>query len=160
MRTTASKATTKPRVKAEPVNLPERESKSAKAEKPPIKLPKSLPAAVDLYYQLREKRLEMDKAAAEVKKQESYVREHLIQTVPKSNMTGLAGKLCRVTVVTKEKFKVGDWQKFYAYLVKTKRFDLMQKRISDTAVAEMVDNGVKIPGVEKESYVDLSVNKV
>ena len=59
----------------------------------------------------------------EVEAEEKALKEHIIQTLPKSEASGVAGKVARVTVVTKDVPQVKDWDAFYKYVSKTKSFD-------------------------------------
>lgn len=126
------------------------------------KLPKSMGACADLLFETRDKRLAADKLAAELKAHEELIKNHIIDNLDK-NSTGAAGKHHRVQVVRKRKYRVDPtkWNYFFAYVAKNKRFDLLQKRIADTAVKEMIEeNKQKIPGVEPFDYVDVSLTKV
>ena len=124
------------------------------------KFPKAMGACADRLFELREKRLEEQKKVDLIEAEEKAIKEHIIQNLPKSEASGVAGKLARVTVITKQIPQVQDWDKFYAYVAKTKSFDLLQKRLTDTAVKERWENGKKIPGVESFGAVTLSINKV
>lgn len=131
------------------------------AEKPkPFKMPKTLALCADELYKTRELRLAAQKGVDELSAKESQLKEHLINNLPKSDASGVAGKLARVTIVTKVIAQVKDWDKFYAFVKKTNSFDLMQRRLTDTAVKERWDNGKEIPGVEPFNAVTVSLNKV
>jgi hypothetical protein len=125
-----------------------------------IKLPKSLGACVDKLFETRQKRLEIQKQVESFQELESALKDHIINTLPKSEASGIAGKLARVTVVKKVIAQASDWDAFYKYVKKTGSFDLMQRRLNDAAVKERWDNGEKIPGVESFTAVTLSVNKL
>jgi hypothetical protein len=123
-------------------------------------LPKQPAACADLLYTTREQRLALQKQVDELKALETRLKEFFIDTLPKSQATGVAGKLARVTVVQKTSPIVEDWEAFYAYVKKNNAFELMQKRLSDTAVKERWEDGKTIPGVTVNHYVDVSLNKV
>jgi hypothetical protein len=124
------------------------------------KFPPKLGACADRLYQLREKRLTMQKDTDAVEAEEKALKEHIIQTLPKSEAGGIAGKVARVSVVTKSVPRAEDWEKVHTYIKKTGSFDLLQRRLSDSAVQERWDAGKKVPGVEPFNVVTLSVNKV
>lgn len=132
----------------------------ATAENPKFKFPKQLGACADRLYQLRQKRLEMQKEVDKVAAEESALKNHIIENLPKSEASGVAGKLARVTVVTKQIPQVKDWDAFYKYVKKTGSFDLMQKRLTDAAIKERWEAGKEIPGVEHFNAVSVSINKV
>lgn len=124
------------------------------------KFPKALGACADKLFELRNKRLEMQKAVDAVAAEESALKNHIIENLPKSEASGVAGKLARVTVVTKQIPQVKDWDAFYKYVKKTGSFDLMQKRLTDAAIKERWEAGKEVPGVEHFNAVSVSINKV
>jgi len=125
-----------------------------------FKPPKTLGACADLLYKLKAERAIAQKVVDKFEADEKALKEHIINTLPKSETTGVAGKVCRVTVVTKEVPQIKDLAKFTAYIKKTGDFDLMQRRLSVEAVNARLDAGKKIPGIEIFNAVSVSVNKV
>ena len=125
-----------------------------------FKLPKSLAQCADLLFTTRESRLSLAKQVEALAAQETVIKNHLIDNLPKSEATGVAGKLCRVTIVTKPRPQVEDWDALRAFVKKTGNWQLIQKRLSDVAVKEFWEAGKAVPGVD--SYVDttVSINKV
>lgn len=137
------------------------------------KEPKSLAAGADLLWQLQQKRSDAQKVADAIEAQEKAVKNWLIDNLPKSDASGVAGKLCRVTAVRKEVPRVEDWSKVYAGIVSDYQrhakkkdgqqdgaFSLLQRRLGEGAVKEMWEAGLAIDGVGKFTAVTLSVNKV
>lgn len=125
-----------------------------------FKFPKAIGACADKIYELKEKKREAQKVVDAIAAEESALREHIINTLPKSESQGVAGKKARVTVVTKVVPQVKDWEEFYKYVKRTGSFDLMQRRLSDKAVMDRLENGKKLPGVEIFNATTLSINKV
>lgn len=148
--------------------------KKAVAEKPPaptakeakraaVKIPKALGSAADLYFSTRESRLKLDRQAASIKTEEGVLRDHLIENIPKSHATGIAGKLCRVSITTEDIPVVTDWPKFYAYIAKnhkTGAFALLNRALNTAAVNELWNAGKKIPGVGTFKTSKISMNKL
>lgn len=161
---TRKPATPAPKKAATKGAKPEGESKRRTAatsgQGAPLQIPKSLGACADLYFTLKEQRLAKEKEAAEIQKQESFVKEHLINSIPKSEATGVAGKLARVSVVVKPEPRVEDEEKFRAYVSKNKRWDLMTKAINRAAIKEMWEAKKTVPGIGSFEVVTLSCNKV
>jgi len=124
------------------------------------KFPKALGACADLYYTLRARRLEAQKAVDLIEMEEKALKEYLIENLPKSEASGVAGKVARVTAVPKDTPVVNDWAKLEAYIKRTSSFDLLQRRLSDSAVKARWDAGKEVPGVGTFKYVTISVNKV
>lgn len=123
------------------------------------KIPKSLGACADLLAETRAARLALAKQVEELQAFESEIREHIIKAMPKTD-SGAAGKQYRVSVVVKEKPVVRDWDAFYAYVAKTKQFDMLQRRASEQALMDRLESGKKIPGTEVFNAVTVSLNKL
>lgn len=136
----------------------------SKADKPdkeaPIKLPKTLAACADLMQKVRQERLAAQKVVEALQKQESFIEEHLINSLPKSEATGVAGKTARATVVVKDYPTVTDWDSFYKYIKKTGSFELLQRRLSEGAIKERWEGKKTIPGVGVFKRSKISLTKV
>jgi hypothetical protein len=125
-----------------------------------FKVPAKLGACADLLYTTQQKRYEVQKLVDELKAQETQLKDKIINELPKSEASGVTGKLARVTVVCKEQPRIDDQDKLFAFVKKTNRFDLLQKRLSDAAIRDMWDEGKEIPGVSKFNTVGVSINKI
>jgi uncharacterized coiled-coil DUF342 family protein len=131
------------------------------AVKKATKFPKSLAVCADRYYELRQQRLKLQKEVDAIAAEESAYKNHLIDNVPKSEATGVQGKVARATIVTKEEPQVEDQTKFRQYMNRTKRFDLATKlRPSAPAIRELWEDGKDVPGIKKFTVVTVSLNKV
>lgn len=125
-----------------------------------MKFPKALGACADLLFRLKAERLAAQKRLEAMQRDESALKEHIIAALPKSQASGVAGKVARVTVYNKEIPQVEDWEKLYAYVKKKGRFDLLQRRLSEKAVSDMLEDGEKVPGVKVFKTPTVSLNKV
>jgi hypothetical protein len=134
--------------------------------KPPLfKIPKSLALCADRLYVVKAARLAKEKEAEAFKAEETALREHLIANLPKSDATGVAGKVCRASITSKTVAQATDWDALYAFIVKGYKknpgiFALLQKRVGDAAVKEMAEAGVKVPGTELIDVPQVSLNKL
>lgn len=116
---------------------------------------------VDLLYQTKQERLEIQKQAAALETQEKEIKAWLIDNLPKSEASGVSGKLARATIVTKEEPTVIDERKFRRFLQKTKRYELAHKlRPSGAAIKEAWEEGEEIPGIGPFTVVTVSLNKL
>jgi hypothetical protein len=123
-------------------------------------LPPSIGLCADLYSEVRELRLAMQKHTDAVKARETEIREHIIDNLSKSDDTGAAGKRYRAQIVTKDVPALKDWDRFTAFVMKSGRFDFLQKRVADKAVKDAWEEGLDVPGVEKFKTVDVSITKI
>jgi hypothetical protein len=123
-------------------------------------MPASIGLCADLYAEVRELRLAMQKIVDAVKERETEIKEHIINELPKSQNTGAAGKRYRAQVVTKDVPTLKDWDALTAYMTRTGRFDLIYKRLADKPVKDLWEAGEAVPGVEKFKAVDVSITKI
>lgn len=123
-------------------------------------IPESIGRCADLYHDVRDLRLAMAKEVEAVEEFEREVKQRIIDNLSKSEDTGASGLRYRAQVVTTVKPTVSDWPTLQAHILATKNFDLVQKRISDKAVADRWEAGEVIPGVERFNSVGVSVTKI
>lgn len=132
--------------------------------KPGAPIPQSMGAVADEYAQTRQFRLAMEKIVEPVQERESELRAYMVKNLEKSRDegkdTGAAGKLYRVQIKDKETPKVTDWNTFWAFIRTNNRFDLLQKRLSDKAIMEMVEADQMPDGIETILVPDVSVTKI
>lgn len=126
----------------------------------PFKFPKTLGACADKIYELRDKRLAAQKLVDAIETEEKALKEHVINTLPKSEATGVAGKLARATVVTKKVPQVEDWEAFYKHVKKTGDFDLLSRSLGKAAIEARWEAKKVVPGVKAFNAVSLSITKV
>lgn len=133
-------------------------------------MPASIGRCADLYRDVRDVRLAMEKEVERVKARESEIREHMINTLGASPDSGAAGLRYRAQLVKKREFKFigaseelpnGGWNGFTSWVRKHDRFDMIQKRLNSKAVADFYDQEGKLPaGVESLLVPDISVTKI
>lgn len=128
-------------------------------------LPDSIGRCADLYSEIRELRLAMDKEVERVKARETEIREHIINSLSKSDDTGAAGLRYRAQIVQKKSVRVseeaGGWGALWSWIRKNDRFDVLQKRLNDTAAKDFLEaEGRSLPGTEVVNVVDVSITKI
>ena len=79
-------------------------------------MPESVGLCADLYAEVRDLRLAMQKIVDKVKERESEIRNYIINELPKSQNTGAAGKRYRAQIVTKEVPTLKDWNAFTKFV--------------------------------------------
>ncbi len=125
-----------------------------------FKFPKSMGLCADKLYELRNKRIEEQKKIDLLETEEKALKAYIIDNLPKSEQTGASGKVANVKIVTKEVPQIADLEAFYGYVRKSKRSDLLQKRLNDSAIKEMLDDGKNIPGIQTFKAITVSLTKV
>jgi hypothetical protein len=130
-----------------------------------FKPPKTLALAADLLYTTRNERLALQKEVDALQATETALSEHIIDNLPKSEATGIAGKLVRVSITSKAVVTVTDWDAVYAHIVKTQKKDpgvwaLVQRRIGSAAAEDAWAAGRQVPGTARILVPKLSMNKL
>ncbi len=129
-------------------------------KKKQYKFPKLLGACADRLYKLVEDRRLAQRKADELEAEEKALKEYIINTLPKSQASGVAGKLARVSIDQKDVPSPKDWDKIYKYILKTKSFELLQRRLASQVVQERWEAGKEVPGVERFKVTTVSLTKL
>lgn len=109
------------------------------------------------YLRIRASRLELTKQANLLQKEEDKLAAEILLLVPQLGEIREGGFTLRRK--TKVKPAVGDWFKFYEYIRANNAFDLLHKRVTDSAVKLRWDDKVQIPGVEAVTDESLEVSQ-
>lgn len=124
-------------------------------------VPKSIGRCADLYAQVRDLRRAMDKEVEAVKARETELREHIINSLSKSDDTGAAGLLYRAQITIDDVVRVKDWSTVWRWAKDNDRPDIYQKRLSEKAVTDWIaQNGKAIPGTEVVHVPNVSITKI
>lgn len=114
---------------------------------------------VDEYASTREQRLALQRQVDKLDEKEKQLKAALIKMLEDSKATAIGGQLMIVTLVPKEKAVAKDWDAIHRYIISNDAWDIMQKRLTETAIKLRWDEGVVVPGVEKFPVNDLSISK-
>lgn len=114
---------------------------------------------IDKLYQKRTERLALSKQVDAFKAEESDLRRLIIQRLQDAGLDSGRGSLATASITTDDQASVKDWEAFENYILEHKSFDLLQRRVSITAVRARWENSEVVPGVEKVTLSDLSLTK-
>lgn len=106
-------------------------------------LPTGAAERADILYDTRELRLSVERRLAKLKNLETELKDFFIETLPKSNSKGISGMKANVTIKDKPIPQVQDWDKFYGFVKKHNAWELLQRRLSEEAVKERMDEDKK-----------------
>lgn len=152
------------------LTTPKRETATA-SKAAGFKLPKTLAGCADALYTMQEERYALQKKVDELAKQETALREHLIENLPKSEALGVTGRVARATIKEKEIVElvgteVDRFSKLYDYILRNARRDpgvwsLLQRRCGDAAAKELIAAGKgALIGARLGKVPVVSLNKV
>lgn len=123
---------------------------------------KELAKHADAYATLKAQRLAADKAAAALKAEEGKAKAFLMEQMLENGLSSIGGAIVKLELDAEptQEPVVEDWPKLYAYILKTKDFSLLEKRVGKAAVKEQWENGKKLPGVSSFPVWKLHEHKV
>lgn len=119
-------------------------------------IPDTLAECADQWFLARERRLAMQKEVDLLEEKEKQLKAYLIDNLPKSHASGIAGQLVQVHIKLKHRPTVVDKEKFYAYIKKKNAFDLLGAAPLASGVRARWEAGEQVPGVKRYSYKDLA----
>ena len=120
---------------------------------------KDLGSTIDKLYELRDRRLGIERSIKEMKQQEYALRAEVLTMLGEAGLQKASGALATCGVTTTEIPLVSDWSEVHTYIRENNRFDLLQKRISVLAWRDLKESGVLVPGTESIEDVDISLTK-
>lgn len=121
---------------------------------------KELAEMVSKWRDLRESRLAQDKIAANLKAQETFMKDTIIQTMLAQQCDGVVTG-DRVVGVSERVVKtVSDRPAFVGYILEHQALELLEFRPVQAAIEERLEAGEVIPGLEDLSLYNLYDRKV
>jgi hypothetical protein len=124
-----------------------------------MKLPKTLGACVDALYKMREQRLAAQKIVDASKTSEEALKLHVLNNFNRQEVEKSSGKLATCAITRRVVAEVQDWDALFKYVSENDAFDLLQKRVNDTAYRARLEENVEVPGIEPFEVVSLSITK-
>ena len=121
---------------------------------------KELSAKVDDYVALRDERLARQREVDAIKEKEDLLKAELIHELETQKVGSVGGSTHMVKLQVKDKPSAGDWAQVYEYIKRTNSFDLLQRRLNESAVEARWEEGEKIPGVSKFPVATLSISRI
>jgi len=120
---------------------------------------KTLGSVVDALYALREKRLAIVREAGEIEERERELREDLLKMLQEAGTSVARGEVATASRYAKQFARIVDPEKFLAYVVKEKAFELATVSAKTEACRERWETSAKVPGVVPDSVVKISLTK-
>jgi len=110
------------------------------------------------YYDLREQRLKIQREVDSLEQQEKDI---LYEITKEFTGESIKDSVDGFTMLAKRKDvpTVRDWSATLAYIKETGQVDLLQKRLTDSAVKARWDAGVDVPGVELTHKYVVTITK-
>ena len=123
-----------------------------------FKIPRSLEAAADMYYALRERRYAIQADAANYLECEAKLRSHFNATLS-LDRPQIVGSEAKVKLVPKVGIKITDWARLHEYIRRYDAFDILQRKVNEDVIKKLWSEGKEVPGTEPAPYNDVSAVK-
>ena len=113
----------------------------------------------DQLHDKRADRLAADKVAAALKSEEHQLQSTLIFEMEENNLSSIGGTDCIIKRSVKQRAIASDWPEVYAFIKEHDAFDLLHKRLTDSAIILRKDDGVDVPGITMLDYSKITYSK-
>ena len=100
----------------------------------------------------------LDKQAEQMKEHEEILKKAIIAKYQEQGLTLLGSKLGVVKLSEADEPVAQDWIAVWDFIRENNAFELLHKRLTNTAVKERWEAGEEIPGVGKQKVYRLSVS--
>lgn len=121
----------------------------------------SLGDMVDQLYDMDQQRIALGKEVTALEKKQREMEEYLLNEYKKTELEGAEGKRGKVSLIreTVPTVEPENWNTVFAYIGKTKSYDMLYKRLNTKAVRERWDAGEEVPSVTRFNKIKFSITK-
>jgi len=103
---------------------------------------------IDKMQEIRAKKRALAVTEKELTGEYEALQTQLIELMDAEGVSKSTGKVASASINESTSFNTQDWDAFTAYVSKTKQFHLLQRRVSDPAMRELLEKKGAIPGME------------
>jgi len=126
--------------------------------------PHTADSVIEEYVAVRDARAEIkkeyDDADARLKLELERRETWLLSAIDSVGVEALRGEHGTAFIQVKRRSSCGDWPTFWQYLADNKRFDLLEKRVSQAPIAKMIEEGEDLPpGINIHSERTVTVRR-
>lgn len=104
----------------------------------------------DTYYDTRNKRLTLEREARVLKSREDSLMKEVLHVMTVDGVPDIEGSIAVLHHVKKTKHIANDWELIHKYIYEENAIDLVQRRLTDSAVNLRLEDGITIPGISTE----------
>ncbi len=107
---------------------------------------------IDRYFDVRAKRMKLEKEAAKIKDGENKVKDDIIELMNQAKLESAKGTKGSVSVSTPEVSRADDWPAIFKWILRTKNFTVLSPRLNNGNIVEIMEHDPKlakkgIPGI-------------
>lgn len=115
---------------------------------------------IDTLYELRERRIALQREADDLKRQETDLEFEIMSEVMSLGIAAAKGRKANFSITHEVVPNVTDWSKLHEHIIIEKDFTLLQKRIGITAWRDYYETGILIPGTDAVTLNKVNLRKV
>jgi hypothetical protein len=115
---------------------------------------------IDQLKELRNERLTLEKQVKSLKECEEVLVLEVIDVLDSQDTTMGRGRVASASIVEEDIATVEDYDAFYEHIVSEDRPYLLQRRVAQGAVKELLESGEEVPGIKLLTKRKLSLRKV
>ncbi|MGH1373579.1 MAG: hypothetical protein ACRBBW_16180 [Cellvibrionaceae bacterium] len=119
----------------------------------------SLSELLDKSTALRTEANELERIAKDLKAEKRIIDQMVVDMMNSMGISRTGNDNVNAVVVTKRLPNVSDWDAFYQFVNENNAPYLLQRRVSQKAVEEIVELGQEVPGVDFYEEEQLSLRK-
>ena len=120
---------------------------------------------VEVYIKIRDKRAELTKEFetqdAELKRQLNVIQSKLLEACKDADADSIKTGQGTVIRSTKTRYWTSDWQSMHNFIMENKMPDLLEKRISQSTMRQLLDENPDMmpPGVNVDSKYSVTIRR-
>jgi hypothetical protein len=108
----------------------------------------SLGSLIDNLWEKREAKRAAEAKVTAIQSEIDDLEVKVMERLDSEGLDKANGKNASVSTTTNIIAQVEDWEAFWAFIIKNKYTQLLQKRASDPAYRELLEMGKNVPGVK------------
>lgn len=122
--------------------------------------PATMGSLIDRIWASREEKRRLEEQAKEVSAQIAALEEELVERMNAEGTDKAQGTKASVSITSSVVADVQDWDAFWTYIARNKFWHLVQRRVSDPAYRELLEQGKKVSGVQPFTKRKLNVRSI
>lgn len=112
------------------------------------KKPPTIGALIDQAWELREKKRALDAQIKIIETEAAALESTVMERLQEEGLDSAKGTRASISLSTSTVANVEDWDALFAFIKKGNHFHLLQRRVSDPAFREFLEQGRVVPGAQ------------
>ena len=116
---------------------------------------------VKVYLKLREARAELKQQDEELEQQQKLIQDELLELCKSTGAESIRTEFGTIIRSTQRRYWTNDWDSFYKFIKEHDAFQLLQKRITNTNMAQFLEENPDLhpPGLNVDAEYTVSVRR-